>query len=134
MVIMLKPKTPTVAPKVADGIYPATLTKVTSLSNSYGQRIGFEFTLDTGEKIMRSTSPVLSDKGQLTNVLQGLLGRDLTREEIEAGVDAEELLGTCCQVLVVKSKSKAGAIFSNIEKVLPAQHKMPLTASQHSHS
>ena len=42
MVVMLKPKTPTAAPKVADGIYPATLTKVTSFSNVYGQRIGFE--------------------------------------------------------------------------------------------
>ena len=121
MVVMLKPKTPTAAPKVADGIYPATLTKVTSFSNVYGQRIGFEFTLNTGEKIMRSTSPVLSEKGHLTNVLQGLLGRDLTREEIEGGVDAEDLVGTCCQVLVVKSKSKAGAAFSNIEKVLPAK-------------
>ena len=121
MVVMLKPKMPTAAPKVADGIYPATLTKVTSFSNVYGQRIGFEFTLDTGEKIMRSTSPVLSEKGHLTNVLQGLLGRDLTRAEIESGVDAEELVGTCCQVLVVKSKSKAGALFSNIEKVLPAK-------------
>lgn len=121
MVVMLKPKTPTAAPKVADGIYPATLTKVTSFSNVYGQRIGFEFTLASGEKIMRSTSPVLSEKGHLTNVLQGLLGRDLTRTEIEGGVDAEDLVGTCCQVLVVKSKSKAGAVFSNIEKVLPAK-------------
>lgn len=121
MVVMLKPKTPIAAPKVADGIYPATLTKVTSFSNVYGQRIGFEFTLDSGEKIMRSTSPVLSEKGHLTNVLQGLLGRELTRAEIEGGVDAEELVGTCCQVLVVKSKSKAGAVFSNIEKVLPAK-------------
>ena len=117
---MLKPKTPTVALKVADGIYAATLTKVTSFFNAYGQRIGFEFTLAKGEKILRSTSPVLSDKGQLTNLLQGLLGRDLTREEIEGGVDAEELIGTCCNILVAKSKSKAGAVFSNIEKVLPA--------------
>ena len=121
MVVMLKPKAPTAATQVADGVYPATLTKVTSFSNVYGARIGFEFTLDSGEKIMRSTSPVLSEKGHLTNVLQGLLGRELTRAEIEGGVDAEELVGTCCQVLVAKSKSKAGAVFSNIEKVLPAK-------------
>ena len=52
MVVMLKPKTPTAAPKVADGIYPATLTKVTSFSNVYGQRIGFEFTLASGESLV----------------------------------------------------------------------------------
>ena len=121
MVMMVKSKTPTAAPKVANGIYPATLTKVTQFSNVFGQRIGFEFTLDSGEKIMRSTSPILSDKGQLANVLTGLLGRNLEQQEVEAGIDAEELVGTVCQVLVVQAKSKVGAVFSNIEKVLPAK-------------
>lgn len=118
MVMVLKPKAQK-ATVVPDGLYQATLTKVTQFSNVYGQRIGFEFTLDTGEKVMRSTSPVLSDKGQLTKVLEGLLGRELTRQEIEGGIDVDSLVGTVCQVLVVRAKSKAGAVFSNIEKVLP---------------
>lgn len=118
---MLKPKTQIEAPKVANGIYPATLSKVTQFANVYGQRIGFEFTLDNGEKIMRSTSPVLSNKGQLTNILQGLIGRELTNEEINGGIDAEDLVGTCCLVLVEQAKSKSGVIFSNIEKVLPTR-------------
>jgi hypothetical protein len=119
MVMVLKPKAAAKPALVPNGVYQATLTKVTQFSNSYGQRIGFEFTLDNGEKVMRSTSPVLSDKGQLTNVLKSLLGRDLTRQEIEQGIDVESLIGTVCQVLVVQSQSKAGAVFSNIEKVLP---------------
>lgn len=118
MVVMLKAKAPT-AVKVPDGIYKAKLSKVNQFSNVYGERIGFEFTLESGEKVMRSTSPVLSDKGQLANVLRGLLGRDLTREEMEQGVDAEELVGTYCMVVVRQSTSKAGQVFSNIEAVLP---------------
>lgn len=119
MVMMLKPKAAAKPASVPDGVYQATLTKVTQFSNVYGQRIGFEFTLESGEKVMRSTSPVLSDKGHLTNVLRGLLGRELTRSEIEEGIDVESLIGTCCRVLVMQAKSKAGAVFSNIEKVLP---------------
>lgn len=118
MVVMLKAKAPT-AVKVPDGIYKAKLSKVNQFSNVYGERIGFEFTLESGEKVMRSTSPVLSDKGQLANVLRGLLGRDLTRDEMQQGVDAEELVGTYCMVVVRQSTSKAGQVFSNIEAVLP---------------
>lgn len=118
---MLKAKTPT-AVKVPDGIYKAKLSKVNQFSNVYGERIGFEFTLESGEKVMRSTSPVLSDKGQLANVLRGLLGRDLTREEMQQGVDAEELVGTYCMVVVRQSTSKAGQVFSNIEAVLPVKN------------
>ncbi len=120
MVVMLKAKTPT-AVVVADGVYTATLSKVNSFSNAYGERVGFEFTLDSGEKVMRSTSPVLSDKGQLANVLRGLLGRDLTSEEMQQGVDAEALVGTVCQVVVRQSRSKAGQVFSNVEAVLPVR-------------
>lgn len=118
--MVLKPKVQE-GPKVQNGLYQATLTKVTQFSNVYGQRIGFEFTLDNGEKIMRSTSPVLSDKGHLTKMLEGLLGRPLTRQELETGIDVEALVGTVCQVLVEQAKSRAGVVFSNIEKVLPFQ-------------
>jgi hypothetical protein len=121
MVMILKPKAAAEPALVPNGVYQATLTKVTQFENNYGQRIGFEFTLDSGEKVMRSTSPVLSDKGQLTNVLCGLLGRELTREEVEQGIDVEALIGICCQVLVMQARSKSGALFSNIEKVLPAK-------------
>lgn len=119
MVMVLKPKAAAKPALVPDGVYQATLTRVTQFSNNFGQRIGFEFTLDSGDKVMRSTSPVLSDKGQLNNVLRGLLGRELTQQEVEQGIDVEALLGTVCQVLVVQARSKAGALFSNIEKVLP---------------
>ena len=37
---------------VDDGSYPATLSKVTKFNNAYGQRVGFEFTLDDGHKVM----------------------------------------------------------------------------------
>ncbi len=121
MVVLIKAKAPTGA-TVLDGIYRAKLSKVTAFENVYGRRVGFEFELEDGQKIMRSTSPVLSPKSQLLNVLTGLLGRDLTREEMEQGVDAEELVGTYCMVVVRQSTSKAGQVFSNIEAVLPVKN------------
>jgi hypothetical protein len=123
MVMLLKPKSKEAAAVVPDGTYKAALSKVTQFENSYGQRIGFEFTLMgngvEGAKVMRSTSPNLSPSGNLCDVLRGLLGRDLTPEEFKAGVDVEELVGVMCNVLVLKAKSKSGAVYSNVERVYP---------------
>jgi hypothetical protein len=61
MVMLLKPKSKETAAAVPDGTYKATLSKVTQFENAYGQRIGFEFTLQgkgvEGERVMRSTTP-----------------------------------------------------------------------------
>lgn len=123
MVMLLKPKS---APAVVvpDGTYRATLSKVTQFENAYGQRIGFEFALQgkgvDGLKVMRSTAPNLSASSKLADVLRGLLGRELTAKELEAGVDVEKLVGLPCSVLVLQAKGKTGAVYSNVERIFPA--------------
>ena len=71
-----------------DGTYKATLTNIKQFSNTYGQRIGFEFTVlggpADGEKVMRSTAPQLTKQSKLAEVIEGMLGRDLTDKEIQA--------------------------------------------------
>ena len=122
MVMMVKAESQEVA-VVTDGTYPATLSKVTMFKNAYGERVGFEFTLlgdgVEGQKVTRSTSPVLSSKSKLAEVLVGLFGRDLTPQEITGGIDLETLVGTSCKVLVLRARSRNGAVYSNVERVLP---------------
>lgn len=122
MAILLKPKSKA-AEVVPDGTYKATLSKVTQFENAYGQRIGFEFTLQgngvDGHTVMRSTSPNLSPTGKLADVLRGLLGRDLTQDELVKGVDAEALAGRECSVLVLSAKGKNGNTYSNVERIFP---------------
>ena len=70
---------------------------------------------------MRSTSPQLSASGKLADVIRGMLGRELTADEISKGMDVELLVGSECNVLVLQSKGKNGAVYSNIERVFPRQ-------------
>ena len=104
-----------------DGTYKATLTNIKQFSNTYGQRIGFEFTVlggpADGDKVMRSTAPQLTKQSKLAEVIEGMLGRDLTDQEIQAGFDLEDLLDRECNILVLQSKSKTGAVYSNVERV-----------------
>lgn len=122
--MLLKPKPKAKAAVVPNGTYKAVLSNVTQFENVYGQRVGFEFTLQGGEvdgaKVMRSTSPVLSAKGKLAEVLAGLLGRELTPAELSGGVDVEKLVGSECEVLVLQSSGKGGATYSNVEKIFQA--------------
>lgn len=121
MSIVVKPKAPSGAAElVPNDTYNAKLTEVWQFENTYGQRLGFEFTLGgkgvEGEKVMLSCSPNLSPKSKLAEVLRSLLGRDLTRDECQ-GIDIEELVGTECRVLVLQSQGKSGQLFSNVEQV-----------------
>ncbi len=124
MAMVLKPKSRTEAVVVPDGSYKATLSKVTQFSNAYGLRVGFEFILHgdavEGAAVMRSTNTELTSKSKLAEVLNGLLGRELSDAEISKGYDIEQLIGKDCNVLVLNSKSKNGAIYSNIERIFQA--------------
>lgn len=121
MPMVLKPKNKSVAIVVPEGSYKATLSKVSQFTNAYGERIGFEFSLHgegvEGTAVMRSTNPILTAKSKLAEVLNGLLGRELTHDEINKGVDVEQMIGTECNVLVLNSKSKTGATYSNVERI-----------------
>ncbi len=49
-----------------------------------------------------------------------MIGRELTSDEINKGYDVEQLVGKDCNVLVLNSKSKNGATYSNVERIFQA--------------
>ncbi len=124
MVFKVKPKAATPAASVKDGTYRATVSNLKQFANTYGERIGFEFTISggqfDGEKVMRSTAPQLTKQSKLTEVIEGILGRDLTDKELQGEFDLEDLIDKECSILVLQSKTKTGAVYSNVERVFNA--------------
>ena len=121
MVFKVKPKAPAPATLIKDGTYRATVSNLKQFANTYGERIGFEFTIQggqfDGERVMRSTAPQLTKQSKLAEVIEGILGRDLTDKELQGGFDLEDLIDKECSILVLQSKSKTGAVYSNVERV-----------------
>ena len=121
MSLVVKQKDAVPAAVLKDGSYKATLTSIKQFSNTYGQRIGFEFTITggqfDGERVMRSTAPQLTKQSKLAEVIEGILGRELTTKELQGGFDLEDLIDKECSILVLQSKSKTGAVYSNVERV-----------------
>ena len=121
MVFKVKPKAATPAASIKDGTYRATVSNLKQFANTYGERIGFEFTILSGtfkgEKVMRSTAPQLTRQSKLAEVIEGIIGRELTDKELQAGFDLDELLDAACNILVLQSRSKTGAVYSNVERV-----------------
>ena len=119
--LVVKPKTATPAASVKDGTYRATLSSIKQFVNTYGERIGFEFTITSGpfegQKVLRSTAPQLTRQSKLAEVIEGITGRELTDKELTGGFDLEELIDVTCNILVLQSKSKTGAVYSNVERV-----------------
>ena len=121
MSILVKQNFPVVAVSIKDGTYRATVSNLKQFANTYGERIGFEFTIRggqfDGEKVMRSTAPQLTKQSKLAEVIEGITGRELTDKELTGGFDLEELIDVTCNILVLQSKSKTGAVYSNVERV-----------------
>ena len=121
MVFKVKPKAAPAAAVIKDGTYRATVSNLKQFANTYGERIGFEFTIQggqfDGERVMRSTAPQLSKQSKLAEVIEGILGRELTDKELQGGFDLDELIDKECSILVLQSKSKNGAVYSNVERV-----------------
>ena len=124
MAFKVKPKAATAAALIKDGTYRAAVSNLKQFANTYGERIGFEFTIQggqfDGERVMRSTAPQLSKQSKLAEVIEGILGRDLTDKELQGGFDLEDLIDKECNILVLQSKSKTGAVYSNVERVFNA--------------
>ena len=124
MVFVIKQKDAAPAALLKDGTYRATVSNLKQFANTYGERIGFEFTIQgsqfDGEKVMRSTASQLTKQSKLAEVIEGILGRDLTDKELQGGFDLEDLIDKKCSILVLQSKSKTGAVYSNVERVFRA--------------
>ena len=118
---LVKQQQATPVAKVKDGTYKAVLSSIKQFTNTYGLRVGFEFTVVggqfDGETLMRSTAPQLTKQSKLSQVIEGVLGRELTAKEISAGFDLEQLIDKECSILVLQSQSKTGAVYSNVERV-----------------
>ena len=121
MVLLVKQQQSKAVATVKDGTYRAVVTSIRQFANTYGERIGFEFTVKGGQfdglTVMRSTAPQLTKQSKLAQVIEGVLGRELDAKEIGAGFDLEQLIDRECNILVLQSKSKTGAIYSNVERV-----------------
>ena len=121
MVLLVKQQQAKAVATVKDGTYRAVVTSIRQFANTYGERIGFEFTVKGGQfdglTVMRSTAPQLTKQSKLAQVIEGVLGRELDAKEIGAGFDLEQLIDRECNILVLQSKSKTGAIYSNVERV-----------------
>ena len=121
MAFVVKHQQATPVASVKDGTYRATVSAIRQFSNTYGLRVGFEFTVKGGQfdgaTVMRSTAPQLTKQSKLAQVIEGVLGRELNPKEISAGFDLEDLIDKECNILVLQSKSKAGAVYSNVERV-----------------
>lgn len=106
---------------IKDGTYRATVTNLKQFANTYGERVGFEFTIQGGQfdgaKVMRSTAPQLSKQSKLAEIIEGIMGRELTVKELQGGFDLDDLIDKECSILVLQSKSKTGAVYSNVERV-----------------
>lgn len=72
MVFKVKPKAATQAALIKDGTYRAVVSNLKQFANTYGERVGFEFTIKggqfDGERVMRSTAPQLSKQSKLAEV------------------------------------------------------------------
>jgi hypothetical protein len=119
--VMAMPKPAREATIIPDGTYKAQLVEVKEFTNAFGDRLGFLFEIIEGRhagiRLLRSTSAVLGAKGQLHQIVTGLLGRDLRLEETIAGVDLAGLVGIDANVLVMQTKGKSGQVYSNIERI-----------------
>lgn len=124
MAFKVQPPAAAPAAVIKDGTYPAKVSNLKAFANAYGERVGFEFTIQGGQfdghKVLRSTAPQLTKQSKLTEVIEGILGRELTATELQGGFDLDELLGRECSILVLKSKSKTGAVYSSVERVFSA--------------
>lgn len=119
--MLVKPKQDAHAALVKDGSYKARLTDVKAFANTYGERLGFQFTIDggpyDGSKVLRSTATQLTKQSKLCEVIEGVAGRPLTPDELTKGFDVDQLIGRECNILVLQSRSKTGQVYSNVERV-----------------
>ena len=99
---------------VAEGLHDAHLVTVRRFENAHGPRIGFEFGLMGGERLLASATPSTNPRSKLAELLRGLLGRDPVGEELD---DPMRLAGVRCKVLVRTETNKSGRVYSNVVTV-----------------
>lgn len=105
---------------IPNGTYEATLTNIKPFTNAYCDRVAFEFTLKgehEGALVLASAKRRLTAKSKLAELLQGILNRPLTNQELKNGLDTDSLIGAECHVQVIVEKNKSGHQYSAVDKV-----------------
>ncbi len=69
-------------------------------------------------RVFTEASNTLTRKSKLRKIVEGILGRKLTKEETQ-GFDLETLVGLDCQIVVKHEEGVDGNIYSRIETVIP---------------
>ena len=93
-------------PLAPEGVYLTQVGSVTSEDHEeYGPRIQFAFPLeDLADEdgrpvvVFRSCSNKLTPRSALRGIVEGILGRKLTEEEVYNGFDLESLVGLPVQI------------------------------------
>jgi len=102
---------------IPNGTYRVTLANIKKFKNAYGDRILFEYRLLNGATVTQSTATNLSPHSKLASVLEKLIGRELSPHEINTGIDIEKLIGTRCNVLIMRARNKEGHTYNNVVQV-----------------
>lgn len=114
----------------------ADVTPPKKQQSAYGEREVFKVVIETalerddGTRFLvwsRPFTPSLNEKANFRKFLRGVLGRDLTREEL-SGFDTETLIGMPVQVVVVH-EFKDSETYANIVACTPDRSGEPLKLS-----
>ena len=78
--LVVKPKAPAPAAVIKDGTYPARLSNIKRFANTYGERIGFEFTIEGGGLSLENQALWLAGFGMMlaASIALGVLLVSLT--------------------------------------------------------
>lgn len=111
------------------GVYKAKLAGVEKEEEGiYGDYVRLKFEIAEGDYKGTERTQICSLKltkgknretnSKLFNTLTGLLGKE---PEKDAEIDLENLIGTECQIFVEDKEEKAGVVWQDITRVIPAK-------------
>ena len=108
------------APAVRPGIYNAVLIKIEERANGNGPFLLWHFELPDGAGTLKKpTSLKLGPQSNARRVIEALLGEPLA---VGQTVEAEDLIGRPCRLVVGTATLADGRMVSRIERVLPADN------------
>jgi len=115
------------SPQCPTGIHDAVLQSVETREHEiYGDYLSTTFsvvaTIDDDDLQFQVTflcSLNLRPNSKLRNMVESIIGRQITNEEAETGFDVDKLIGSTCRVNVASSEAKDGNTYSRVESVLP---------------
>ena len=110
------------------GIHDAVLQSVETREHEiYGEYLSTTFsvvaTIDEDDLQFQVTflcSLSLRPNSKLRNMVESIIGRQITNEEAETGFDVEKLIGSTCKVIVASVEGKEGNIYARVASVLPS--------------